>query len=187
MFKNGFFLISLLLLCACAAYLPPPKVTITTDEFSPNVELDGPMARDTVWSQGITYEWGLVTFINKKTHAVTHALYFTAEYDGQRDHFIDAYDDTATRLNVTVVGSDKGACFEGDCSIFEQAQASLNDSYLRERLKEGFRIKVITRGGTRTVLSVSPHLIQMQLDALEQYLHPAAKPAPQNLPSKPPK
>ncbi len=169
-FMKYFAVLPLLLLAACVPP-PSPHVTAETDEFSPYITLNGPFSSDTEWSAGF-YKWQLKSLITRATpHQVTHSLLLGVQYTGHLDPFTQAFDDHAMELPIVMLHKEKGTCHWRECGIGEEAGVILQESYLRQHVASGFRVKAITRDGNWYILSVTPEMIHLQLDATDKYTH----------------
>ena len=142
--------------------------SIEDDQFSKNVVING--AEVYVNPFGGTFRsWFIRSWVDKKTHAVSHQLYVDISYIGQWEFFSFAADDTAKTLDVTKINSKVGDCF-GGCSLSETIGISLDDSILRSRVTNGYQIKVSAKSGDSLILPISPEQIRLQMAAVDQYL-----------------
>lgn len=168
--KRALSLAWILLLTACMN--APSHVSVSTDNFNPNIDLSGPI--QSAISTTTVYRWQLYSVVDKKTHEVTHALYFDIDFQGVKDPLISAYDNQAHALILLRLHPDKGPCnpaVHSECEYTERAEVLLNESYLNKRMESGFKIKISSRNGTSYVLPITAQMIKLQLDAAEKYTH----------------
>jgi hypothetical protein len=174
MFRKHIVAGLLLLLAACAA--PQPHVTVEDDQFSQQVEIFGWGLYENPFG-GIFREWRLRSFVDKRTHAVSHQLYVDVHYDDEYQYFTTAADDTARELAVIPIdGSDM--CPRIDCTHFETIGVAVDDATLRARAAQGYRVKLSARRGSTLILALSPTQIGLQLAAIDRLIQPAAPAAP---------
>jgi len=141
---------------------------IVNDPFSPAIEIDGAF----LWSNpfgGPTRKWYLVSLVDRKTQAVTHELYFYINYRPPMARFQFAADDIARELPVVKIEHSRD-CSGVSCLEYESIGVVLDEQTLRGRMLTGYKIKVSARDGTAYVLEITPRMIQLQVDALENVL-----------------
>jgi hypothetical protein len=166
----------LLLLAACVA--PQPQVTVQDDEFSKEVEIDGWGLYANPLTTDIYHLWRLRSFVDKRTHQVSHQLYVEIHYEDEYQYFNSAADDTARSLAVLVIDRSH-SCPRITCMHYETIGVAIDDATLRARAAQGFRVKLSARRGSTLILAVSPMQIGLQLAAVDRIVHPpAAPPAP---------
>jgi len=117
--------------------------------------------------------WFIRSFIDKKTHGVTHQLYVDLRYFGDWKFFQSAADDNARPLEVVRISSNVDNC-RGICTLEETISVALNDVILRARAQTGYPIKISAQRGDSFVLTISSDQIQLQIDAIASYIqqHP---------------
>jgi hypothetical protein len=169
------FLLPLLLLAACVA--PRPQVTITDDQFSKEVVVFGwgNYVNNNPWG-GIFRDWRLRSFVDKKTHAVSHQIYVDIHYDDEYQYFNRAADDTARDLTVLLIDR-SSMCPRITCTHYETVGVDIDDAALRARAAQGIQVKLSARRGSSFVMTLSPEQIALQLAAIDRIIHPAAPPA----------
>lgn len=149
---------------------------IYDDPFEPAVEIDG----ETVLVNplgGPTYDFLLVSFVDRKSRAVTHRLDFWIEYRGPMAHFSFASDDTAKPLRVVKLERSRD-CHAVRCQADESIGVILDADTLLARRGTGYAVKVSARDGSAVILQVTPGMIAKQLAAVDQVLaSPAVAPA----------
>lgn len=157
--------------CTSPAERPDVKPQVSTDEFSPDVVVDGP-AMIVNPLVGIRKSYGLITYIDKRTHIATYAI--EAAINGW--DVIDvryANDDTATPLRVEPVVRTRRRNAVVDVIVSEAT--------LRARAATGYRVELIASDGSPTIVNITPMMISEQLAAVDQYLRaapPSASSAP---------
>lgn len=167
-----YLLVSLLLLVtACAPLTAEPKtphVTVKTDEFSKEIELDG-------WGiyQDLHFDafrtWRLKTYINKSSFTVRHQLYIIV-YEGLgRKNFPYASDETSQKLNIYSIHHENGKCEGFKCRVIEVIGVDLDEADLRSHTETGYRIKIKDTGWNELILNITPQMIKMQLAELAKY------------------
>ena len=148
--------------CASPAERPDIAPQITNDEFSPTLEVDGPLMVENPFF-GLRKSYQLITYIEKKSHAATYAIEAAIKSDlGDVVSVRAARDDTTTALRVAPVLRGRGGNVVVDIFVAEAT--------LRARAVTGYRVEVIARDGTATVLTITPRMISEQLAAVDQYL-----------------
>lgn len=158
---------SLLVSCGGA---PLQKQTVGTqdDQYSPSATIVGTKLFDNPFG-GVSKEWFIRSFIDKKTGAVTHQLYVETSYIGDWKYYQSANDDTAAPLPFIVIDREVGDC-TGGCSLEETFALGLQGSVLRAKAATGYSVKISAHDGTAFILSVPPGQIQPQLAAIDNYL-----------------
>lgn len=160
---------SIFLVCAClfgCAPPPPPHVTVSGDKFSSDYTVAGLRAFRNPFG-GISGEWFLRSFVDKKTGTVTDQLYVDLSYIGAWKFFDRAADDHATPLDVVVIGRDVGDC-AGGCSLEETIGVTLDDQTLRSRAATGYEVKIYADSGDALVLPITPQMIGEQMAAIDK-------------------
>jgi hypothetical protein len=165
-------LLLVLLLAACAAR--KPEVTVTDDQFSKEVVIFGwgNYVNNNPWG-GIFRDWRLRSFVDKKTHAVSHRLYVDIHYDNEYQYFNSAADDTARDLAVLAIDH-SNACPRTTCTHYETVGIAIDDATLRARAGHGIQVKLSARRGSSFVMTLSPEQIGLQLAAIDRIIHPAS-------------
>lgn len=158
------FCLALLLLTACNIK-PAPSVAVLDDKFSPDIVVNGPVYSDS--SLGVYYEWRLFSIINKKSHAVTHGMYFDTSFRGKSNPLKTAYDDEGRKLYFKRLYPGKDGCRRIDyvyyCNYIEKAEILVHASDLKRHANDGFSVKVSSRDGDDYVLPITPEMIALQL------------------------
>ena len=164
-----------LLLAACVARRP--EVTVKDDPFSKEVEIFGwgNYVNNNPWG-GIFRDWRLRSFVDKKTHAVSHQIYVDIHYDNEYQYFNSAADDTARDLPVLLIDR-SSMCPRITCTHYETVGIDIDDATLRARAARGIDVKLSARRGSAFVMTVSPEQIGLQLAAIDRILRPPAAPA----------
>src|SRR5579862_4160531 len=89
-----------LALAACAPTEPRPLHTsITTDEFSKTVDIDGPYGGTSSFG-GTQTLFRLETRVDKQTHGYVHVLRAAVSFIDRPFNFVYAADDTADQLRL---------------------------------------------------------------------------------------
>lgn len=156
-----------LLLLACA-----PK-TIESDEFSKFITVNGTMDNINPLI-GTKVEWWIQSLVAKDasrevTHRLVVHLYrgdpFTRLEGSHEDlPFKIAADDTATPLKVERIGSSSCGFGTSGCAKQQTVAIALADATLRERVLNGYRIKIApVEGADPRILTLSPAMIRHQL------------------------
>lgn len=155
----------------------PPHVAIEDDEFSPQATVLGVSLADRPFG-GIYRTWFLRSFVDKRSHAVTHQLYVELSYDGDRMIFNRAADDTATPLPVLRIDRSTLYCDRqiDFCTRAETIAVEVSDAELRARAASGFRIKISAHSGDALILAITPQMIDLQLAAVDHLRQAAAAP-----------
>jgi hypothetical protein len=162
------FVTGALVLFVSACTPGTPQVSVHTDEFTPNIQFDGPQARQTDWST--LYDWHLLTLLGKKDNDATYALYFGVSFTApKKDPFLYAYDEQAQSLPIVVFNSERGGCNMGQCSWYVKSEVVLKEKYLHDHLNAGFRVKMTSRSGASYIVTVTPEMIRLQLEAVDKY------------------
>lgn len=117
---------------------------------------------------GSNHRWFIRTFVDKKTRAVSHQLYFDIEHDLPRSDFLFASDENAQPLPVTKIFAGR-RCHHG-CWEAEAIGITVDETTLKDRLTTGYAIKVSAKDGRAYVLDVAPATIRMQFVALDQVI-----------------
>lgn len=152
-------LAALVALCGCTppAERPDAQATIETDEFNPDITVDGP-AMIVNPLIGIRQTYGLVTYIDKRTHVATYVIEGTvSDVRGTLD-IRAAHDDTATVLPVRPVLRDRHGNTVVDIVVSE--------AVLRARAATGYRVQVIASDLSVSELTISPAMIAAQFDGV---------------------
>ena len=140
---------------------------IHDDQFSTSVEIDGA----DIWSNplgGPTRNWYLVSLVDKKTHAVFHSLSYSIVHAPPMYYYDSAADDTAKSLPTK--GDHERSCVSTDCREYEGATVMLDGATLATRMTTGYKIKVMSRNGLDDILEITPVMIQLQFQAVNQVL-----------------
>ncbi len=177
--RKGLVALLVLIVAACVPLRPPqpPHVTIEDDEFSPQATVVGvSLTENTVG--GVLRKWFLRSFVDKRSHAVTHQLYVNLSYNGDRMIFNRAADDTATPLPVVRIDRSTFYCDRkvDVCTRTETIGVELSDAELRARAASGFRIKISAHSGDALILPITPEMISLQLAAVDNLRQAAAGP-----------
>jgi hypothetical protein len=162
-----------LILAACAspAERPDARATISTDEFSKTVDIEGPIMGENPFG-GVAKFYDLVTTVDKQTHTYMHVVAVWVSYDNDPFNFQFADDDTAQALQLFRTSRAKRAC--PDCDRDETFNIVIPDATLRSHAATGYRIKVWSRGGDSIILTISPAMIATQFSGLDAYLRTGA-------------
>ncbi len=145
---------------------------IEDDQFSLQATINGGMVI-VFDGNGYDHRWFIRTFVDKKTHAVTHQLYFDIEHDPPRSNFEFASDDSARPLPVTKIFAGR-QCDHG-CWEYEAVGIGIDEATLKSRLLTGYIVKVSARDGRAYVLDIAPTTIQMQFAALDKVIASLAR------------
>ncbi len=153
--------------CLSPAERPGAHATISTDEFSKTVNIEGPLMGENPFG-GITKLYDLNTSVDKKTLAYTHILAVWVSYDNDPFNFQYADDDTAQSLPLVRTSRAKRIC--SDCDRQETFDIAIADAALRSHAATGYRIKVSSRAGDFIILTISPAMIAAQVEGLDAFL-----------------
>jgi hypothetical protein len=154
-----------LIIVGGASYSAENSVTIKDSEFDQSAEVIG---------QSVSIPHGVYLFrswINKKTGATTHQLYFAVVYSSEGWRFwMAASDDAANRLNVVAIKRDVSSCSRySGCIHEEHLGVNIPDAFLRSRRDKEYRIKMIAKSGDETIIDIAPAVISAQLAAIDKY------------------
>ncbi len=135
----------------------------------------------------MSLQWYLRSFVNKRTHAVSHDLYYATQHEPPRIGLAFVNDEDARSLPFDRVRPRK-ECPQRDCFVDEDIAIPLTDARLRTHQQTGFRIKVGTLAGYANILDITPVMIRLQLEAIDkelQELGPATVAVANNPPPAP--
>ncbi len=166
-------LLGAVLVAGCMTGAPehPTQVqSVENDPFSPDIVINGadaghayPLVLDE------SFGWYIRSFINKSSHAVSHQLYFESIHPPPLSHFFAANDDTARAMPIVKIAATRD-CDPRPCSDDEVVGVDLDDAVLRSRVLTGYAVKVLGRDGSQYILKMTPGMIKVQLDAVEEAL-----------------
>jgi hypothetical protein len=156
--------------CAIGSPQHPTQVhDIEDDQFSDAVTINGAQGQ-VVSPFGDEIDiWFIRSFVNKKDSSVEHQLYFDSMYQPPMSHYFTAADDTAQTLPLTKINSSRD-CNPRPCTDEEVVGVTLDDAMLRSRVATGYKVKISARDGAYMVIDLTPGMIKVQLDAINQVL-----------------
>lgn len=159
----------MLVLAACAspADRPGARTTISTDEFSKTVDIEGPIMAENPFG-GVAKFYDLVTRVDKQTSDYVHIVAVWVSYDNDPFNFQFAADDTAQELRLFRTSRAKRPC--PDCDREETFNIVIPDAALRSHAATGYRIKVSSLAGASIILTISPAIIATQFAGLDEFL-----------------
>ncbi len=166
--KRVALLLSVIVLLAACARPAPPHVTVHADEFSQEIEVDGVAKFENPFAHYIPHFWRLRSFINKHSHVVYHQAFLYVNYKGSAKNFKFANDDTAALLKITPIY--KNNCMGDSCEKTEILGMLLSDAQLRSHEAAGYRIRVRAKSGDTIILTFTPEMIRLQLEAVDKIL-----------------
>lgn len=169
--------LAVLALAACTppAERPDAQATITTDEFSRTIDIEGPLMAENPFG-GIAKFYDLITRVDKATHTYSHILSVWVSYDNDPFNFQFANDDRAQALPLYRTSRAKRPC--SSCDREETFDIALTDAALRSHAESGYRIRVSSLAGDHIILTISPAMIAKQFAGLDEYLRTVAAPVP---------
>lgn len=147
--------------------------TVQNDKFSPVATVVGLSQFDNPFG-GIAKQWFLRSFVDKKTGVVTHQLYLTIDYLGDWISLDLASTDQAQPLELTPIDTNVGDCSLGSCDLSETIGLTINDAFLRDRVKTGFQVKLTGKSGISFVIDITPGMISKQLIIVDRLKNGAA-------------
>ena len=187
MMKRFFLLLPLLALAACS---PParPHVTMFPDELGHQTRFvgwgayDGDIHSD----QNLFRTWRLRSFVDNDTHQVKHDIYIDVLYMVHVSHmtvqwklFRSARDDTGAKVPLIRISKLDTTCPpnpDNVCPAHEHLSIPVPESLLRARVTKGYKTEVAARSGDVVSETITPYMIQLQLEAVDAFLH--AQPLP---------
>lgn len=140
--------------------------TVQTDQFSPVITVNGLSMFDNPFG-GISKQWFIRSFIDKRSHNVTHQLYVSLSYLGAWKFFNSAATDKAEALKVTTIDRKVNDC-TGICDFDEVIGIEIPDSTLRARAAKGLEIKISAHSGDSIVLPITSEMITKQLEIVDK-------------------
>lgn len=179
------WVVLLALLSGCAQ---PPRTTVNAvgDKFSKDITLEGVPLHDP--TNGDDLFWMLRSYVNPQAHTAVHEIYVAWSYAGSYSGKYFAADDTARPLRVTMIL--KETC--RGCDRTDTLGIAIDEATLRARAATGFEVKLSAQDGTAGILSITPQMINAQLQAEDSILAgsaavgtPTSAATPSNAPPAP--
>src|SRR5579862_5422965 len=154
-------LVLLLVVLAALAGCVQPRTTVNVigDKFSRDITLEGIPLHDP--TNGDDLFWMLRSFVNPQAHTAQHQIYVAWTYAGGYSGRYFAADDTARALPVTMIL--KETC--RGCDRTDTLGIDIDEATLRARAATGFQVKLSAQDGTAGILSITPQMINAQLQA----------------------
>jgi len=161
--------LSILAACAAPAERPGAQATISTDEFSKDIAIEGPLMGENPLI-GIGKFYYLMTFVDKRSFTYRHFIAVTLDYAGNLVDFRYAADDTAQNLALIPIKRVRAPACTVMCNKTEVFQIGVPDTTLHAHAGSGYRVRVSSLDGEYTTLDVTPAMIAAQYAALDQVL-----------------
>lgn len=159
-------------LAGCVSPAQPPHTTISTDQFSTTIDIEGPTDGQNQFG-GTSTLYKLVTRVDKQTHAYFHLLKAHVSFIDSPFNFLYAADDTAQALQLVRISRERPERNCAVCSGWETFAIYIPDAALRTHAATGYSIKAWSRDDYSVILTISPAMIATQLDGLDGFLKTA--------------
>lgn len=155
--------------CIAQTERPPPHTTISTDQFSKTIDIEGLVGGENQFG-GTSTLYRLITRVDKQTHAYSHLLRAEVSFIDTPFNFLFAADDTAETLQLVRISRDRPDRNCAVCSRWETFAIDVPDAALRAHAATGYSIKVSSRDDYSVILTVSPAMIATQFAGLDEFL-----------------
>jgi hypothetical protein len=148
------------------------RVVVEGDAFSKEVTILGAQKLDNKLFDFNKRHWYLRSYVDPKARKVSHELYAELTYTSERNGAYFAADNFAQPHAVVVF--DRVGCgrhpLANICDREDSLGIDIPASMLRDNTAAGFAIKITARTGYSTILDVTPFMIALQLNAVQQVL-----------------
>jgi len=165
--KCSVIAILLFLLAAC---VPSQQQHVTLKPAGTDIEIDGWDSRTDNRPSGMSSDWRLKSYINKNTLAVNHQLYVTLLYNGDQKYFYRAINEDGRKMPLIKLHTMGKDCRLARCEVSEYIGVPLTDRDMQRHMHSYYSITLIAKTGDTFIVTVSPQMVQMQMDAIARYI-----------------
>ncbi|MCX7085174.1 MAG: hypothetical protein NTY69_06500 [Methylococcales bacterium] len=147
--------------------VPVPSVKIIENEFDKNIQFRGILSseiKDASSGKQVKGDFFLRSWLDKNIGTVKHQLYLDTKYKWSWINWNSAHADDTSVFETTNISSDVDC--KSVCTFYETIGIEITDDYLKNRLNNGFRIKISGHSGDEIIIQLTTEQIKAQLDAI---------------------
>ncbi|KAA0683606.1 hypothetical protein [Roseomonas genomospecies 6] len=156
------------------------RVEVKDDSFEKLVKFQGPRLSLGYQPYGILVNAAnLRSWVDRASGSASHQLYVVDYYEGSGWKFWSRVNGQGgDQLEFVSINREVGSCgrYTG-CGHYETFGATIPDKVLRDHASTGYSVKFFAKNGEEKVVTITPQMISLQIEAIDKRFPPKVEPA----------